>query len=68
MEFDIKLKCVVCGSEEFEFQSEITDLESFIDAPCRGCGQKITNRDIGKLKDDAGKKLGELLSKKYNKK
>ncbi|WP_426101929.1 ECs_2282 family putative zinc-binding protein [Pseudomonas sp. PSPC3-3] len=68
MELDIRLKCVACGSEEFELQCEITDLEGFIDSPCRRCGQKVTNRDIEKLKDDVGKKLGDLLSKRYSKK
>jgi hypothetical protein len=58
----------VCGSQEFEFQGEITELEGFIGAPCRKCGQEVTDRDIEKLKDDAGKQLGEFLLKRYSKK
>lgn len=68
MEFDIKLKCMSCGSEEFELQGEITELEGFIGAPCRGCGQEVTDRDIERLKDDAGKQLGEFLLNRYSKK
>lgn len=68
MKLDCDLKCAACGSGEFELQSEIADLEGFIDAPCRECGKTVTIADIEKLKVDASKKLGEFLSKRYNKK
>lgn len=68
MKLDCDLKCAACGAGEFELQSEIVDLEGFIDAPCRECGKKVTIADIEKLKADASKKLGALLSKRYSKK
>lgn len=68
MNLDSNLKCASCGCGVFELSVEITELESFIGAPCKECGHEITSGDVEKLKGEVGKKLGELLSKRYSKK
>ena len=68
MKLDCDLKCSACGSTEFELQNEISELDGFIDAPCRECGKKVTVADIEKLETDVSNKLGDFLSKRFSQK